>query len=136
MIEGCRFHHLGYTVDDIKTTASQFAMWGYQAGEVIFDDDLTVDLCYLTKAGCPTIELVHQRNPSSLEMSLLRKTGVMPYHVGYETDNMETACAELVALGYEQLFNPVPVKALNSIRICYFHHPTIGYVELLEPSVI
>lgn len=34
----------------------------------------------------------------------------------------------------KRLFDPVPVAALNGTRICYFHHPTIGYVELLEPS--
>lgn len=58
----------------------------------------------------------------------------MPYHIGYETNDIDLACAELEALGYERLFDPVPVKALKGTRICYFHHPTIGYVELLEPS--
>jgi len=136
MITNCKFHHMGYTVDDIQSTVAQFVAWGYQAGDAVYDEGLTVDLCYLIKAGCPTIELVHQRNQSSLETSLLRKNGVMPYHLGYETDDMDVACAELEVLGYARLFDPVPVRALNGIRICYFHHPLMGYVELLEPSGI
>ena len=134
MIECCKFHHLGYTVDDIQATASQFSSWGYEAGETFYDEDLTVELCYLTKAGSPVIELVHQRNPSSLETLLLQKNGVIPYHIGYETDDMEAACQELEALGYERLFNPVPVKALGGTLICYFHHPAIGYIEILEAT--
>lgn len=132
MIANCKFHHIGYTVDDIQSTAAQFVAWGYEAGEAVYDEGLTVDICYLTKAGCPTIELVHQRNPSSLETSLLKKNGMMPYHVGYATENMDAACAELEALGYERLFDPVPVKALSSMLICYFHHPSVGYVELVQ----
>jgi len=132
MTYNCRFHHFGYTVADIQATAYQFSLCGYQAGNILHDEALTVELCYLTKAGSPVIELVHQLNQSSLEVQLQQKNGVMPYHIGFETDDLDDVCLQLEANGYERLFDPVPVEALKGIRICYFHHPDMGYIELLE----
>lgn len=127
-----KFHHLGYTVADIPATAAQFALWGYETSETLYDEALTVELCYLTKPGSPTIELIHQHNEASLEEELLRKNGTMPYHVAYETDDIEAACRELESAGYNRLFATVPVKALDGTLICYLHHPAIGYIELVE----
>jgi len=156
-----KFHHIGYTVADIQATAQQFSHFGYQAGPVLYDEALQVELCYLTpevnrnhkfqtsrsaegrllptgrknfKFQTPdaTIELIHQLNPQSLEVKLLSANGVIPYHLAYEADDFDRACATLDSLGYRRLFDPVPVAALGGIRICYFHHPAIGYIELLE----
>ena len=131
-MQGCRLHHIGYTVADIPVTVEQFSHFGYQAGPVLYDEALQVELCYLTLQGHETIELIHQLNEASLETQLLRANGVMPYHLAYEADDFDRACHDLDALGYRRLFDPVPVKALGDIRICYFHHPAIGYIEMLE----
>jgi methylmalonyl-CoA/ethylmalonyl-CoA epimerase len=124
-------HHIGYTVADIPTTAEQFSHFGYQAGPVLYDEALQVELCYLTLQGHETIELIHQLNPESLEAKLLSTNGVMPYHLAYEADDFDRTCRELDELGYRRLFDPVPVAALGGIRICYFHHPALGFVEIL-----
>lgn len=55
-----KLHHVGYTVADIHVSAKRFALLGYQAGEVLYDEGLSVELCYLTKEGSAVIELVHQ----------------------------------------------------------------------------
>ena len=125
-------HHIGYTVADIDASIQQFAVFGYQAGPVLHDEALRVDICYLSCEDAVIIELIHQHNPSSLETQLLKANGVMPYHMAYEVDDFDEACAHLNAGGYKRLFDPVHVSALNNIRICYFHHPAIGYIELLE----
>lgn len=132
MIENCELHHVGYVVDDIESTAGQFARLGYQVGEVLFDKGLTVELCYLTKKNSVTIELVHQLQADSLEAQLWQANGVMPYHLGFETADLDEACREMERLGYRSLFAPVPVEALGGQRICYFHQANVGYVELLE----
>ena len=131
MIKGCKPHHVGYTVADISFTSKLFAQYGYEAGPVLHDEALQVELCYLTLEGHDTIELIHQLNPASLEAGLLKANGVMPYHLAFEAEDFDSTCAELDALGYERLFDPVPVTALGGIRICYFHHPAIGYIEIV-----
>ena len=125
-------HHIGYTVADMQATIQHFAAFGYQAGPVLHDEALQVDICYLSCEGAVTIELIHQYNPASLETQLLTANGVMPYHLAYEAPDFDGACATLDSQGYQCLFAPVPVSVLNGIRICYFHHPAIGYIELLE----
>ena len=124
-------HHIGYTVADIAATAASFTHLGYHPGPVLFDEDLQVEICYLTCEGHDTIELIHQLNDASLETQLLQAHGVMPYHLAYEADDFDRACRDFDALGYRRLFDPVAVKALGGIRICYFHHSDIGYIELL-----
>lgn len=132
MMKGIRLHHVGYTVADIRVSAEQFALLGYQTGDILYDEGLQVELCYLTKGNGPVIELVHQLQEDSLEADLLRSGGVMPYHLGYETEAFDDVCQKLEKQGYKRLFDPVSVKVLQDIRICYFHHPAIGYIELLE----
>ena len=132
MLNEILFHHVGYVVADIRLSAAQFAQLGYVAGEILYDEGLQVELCYLTKEGAPLVELVHQLQSGSLEASLLHANGVMPYHLAYEALGFDKVCEELLAQGYERLFAPVQVGALQGIRICYFHHPDAGYIELIE----
>lgn len=128
-------HHVGYTVADMQATIQRFATFGYQTGPVLHDEALQVDICYLTCNGAVTIELIHQYNDTSLETQLLNANGVIPYHLAYEAADFDSACAALDSQGYQRLFDPVPVSVLNGIRICYFHHPSIGYIELLEAKM-
>jgi len=134
MLKDCRLHHIGYTVADVQATISQFSNFGYQPGPLLYDSDLQVEICYLTNDDGTTVELIHQLNDASLEHKLLLANGVMPYHIAYEAVDFDKTCKCLDALGYHRLFDPVPVKALGGIRICYFHHDAIGYIELLESS--
>ena len=131
-MKNCTFHHIGYTVADMEATIQQFAAFGYQAEPILHDEALQVDICYLTCQGVATIELIHQYNDASLETQLLQANGVMPYHLAYKADDFDSACRHLDSLGYRRLFEPVPVEALGGTRICYFHHPAIGYIEILE----
>lgn len=132
MIKSCTLHHIGYVVADIKTTAEQFVALGYQADGILYDKGLQVELCYLTKVGSATIELVHQLQEDSLEAKLLRAHDVMPYHLGLESEDFDKDCSELIALGYEALFTPTSVEVLGGRRICYFYKSEIGYIELVE----
>lgn len=135
MIENAKLHHIGYAVTDIRLTASLFAHHGYQAGNILYEDALNVELCYLHKPDSIAIELVHQYQPDSLESKLIQESGVMPYHICYEVSNFETACLEMQNLGYTPLFSPTPVRVLSNKLICYFHHPDMGYIELLEAEL-
>lgn len=132
MTENVKLHHVGYTVADIPTTARLFAYNGYEAGEVLYEEKLQVELCYLTKPCSPTIELVHQLDGESLEAKLLAAEGVMPYHLCFATANFDAECQRMEDLGYTPLFTPIPVEVLGGKRICYFHHNDVGYIELLE----
>jgi len=133
MVKNGILHHIGYAVTDIQATASLFARNGYMADNVLHDEALQVELCYLHKPGTVSIELVLQLNSESLECRLIGQMGVTVYHLCYEVPDLDLAYQELVEQGYQPLFSPVSVEALNGSRICYFHHPHLGYIELLQP---
>lgn len=132
MMKDCTFDHIGYTVSDIKSTAHIFEAFGYTVSEILKEEKLQVELCYLTKANAANIELVHQLNEQSLERKLLAANGVMPYHIAFSTTKFDAVCNDMSTQGYDKLFEPVGVDAFGGKRICYFSHPCIGYVELLE----
>lgn len=132
MIKEAKLHHVGYVVADIRQTARLFAYYGYQADNILFDEKLNVELCYLRKSDTVAIELVHQLQTESLESKLFRTSGVMPYHLCYEVTNFDEACKEMGTTGFQSLFDPVSVEVLENKRICYFHHPDMGYIELME----
>jgi len=131
-MKDCTFDHIGYVVDDIRSSARMFEALGYTVSDILVDKKLQVELCYLAKPNAADVELVHQLNPESLERRLLAANGVMPYHVAYSTSMFDNVCTEMGRLGYEKLFDPIGVEAFGGKRICYFSHPDIGYVELLE----
>ncbi|MBQ5540267.1 MAG: hypothetical protein IIU03_08545, partial [Bacteroidales bacterium] len=70
MQNNLKLHHIGYAVPDIKTTAKEFEKLGFLQKETLYDEALTVELCYLEKDGT-IIELVCQKNPESLEAQLI-----------------------------------------------------------------
>lgn len=132
MVKNGILHHIGFAVTDIQETKCLFARNGYVADKVLLDETLQVELCYLHKQGTTSIELVRQLNPDSLENQLIGHVGVTVYHLCYEVPDLDLAYQELIGQGYQPLFSPVSVKALNGSRICYFHHPHLGYIELLQ----
>ena len=51
-------HHIGYTVADMSASIRQFATFGYQAGAVLHDQALQVDICYLTRKDAVTVDTI------------------------------------------------------------------------------
>ena len=131
MLQNLKLHHFGYAVADIKTTAKEFETLGFTVDEVLYDEALTVELCYLSKDGATPVELVCQKNPESLEVQLIHRNGVMPYHLCYECADIYKTCDALEAEGYKKLFEPVAVKALGGKMICYLYKKEIGYIEIV-----
>lgn len=132
MVKDGNLHHIGFAVTDIQETANLFVKNGYEVGNELYDEELQVKLCYLRKPGSVPLELILQLNPNSLENQLIGKVGVTVYHLCYEVPDIDLAYKDLVEQGYLPLFSPISVKALNGSRICYFQHPNLGYIELLE----
>ncbi|MCD7815131.1 MAG: VOC family protein [Bacteroides sp.] len=132
MVKNGILHHIGFAVTDMQETKSLFARNGYVADTILYDEALQVELCYLHKPETVSIELVRQLNPEALENRLIGQVGATVYHLCYEVPDLDLAYQELLGQGYQPLFSPVSVEVLNGSRICYFHHPHLGYIELLQ----
>lgn len=137
MLPGFIFHHIGVAVLDIEATANLYVQGGYHRSSVIYDQIQNINVCWLTKEGSPTIELLASVDDKSPVKRVLEKNGVTPYHFCYSVDNIESAVKELKGQGYLLISKPVEAVAIRSSRICFLFNKNIGLIELVEaPAVI
>lgn len=133
MLERFRFHHIGYVTDNITNTSSVYLQAGYQVSPVIEDSVQRVKICFLIKDNSPKIELVEPIDECSSVNKILKGSGVAPYHVCYEVDDINLALDELVdTQGYIPLFRPVEAIAMDNKLICFLYKKEIGFIELVN----
>lgn len=126
------FHHIGYATGDIERSATAFEELGYQRSPVFSDPIQRTLICFLSKEACPAIELVQPADETSSVNKIVSARGVTPYHVCYETADIDLAFDELLEAGFIPLFRPVEAVAFQDRRICYFFKKDTGYLELVE----
>jgi methylmalonyl-CoA/ethylmalonyl-CoA epimerase len=133
MLDYFKFHHIGYVTDNIINTSSVYMQAGYQASSIFEDGIQRVRICFLTKSGCPMIELVEPADEHSSVNKILKKNGVSPYHICYEVDDINVAFNKLTEeLNYIPLFRPVEAVAMGDKQICYLYKETVGFIELVN----
>lgn len=132
MLESFKFHHIGVAVKEINLTATIYAAGGYNQSETIFDSIQNVNICWLTKDGMPTVELLAPVNETSPVNKILEKNGVSPYHICYEVNDMDSVIKDLRKQKYVMVCKPVPAVAIHNCRVCFLFNKHIGLIELVE----
>jgi methylmalonyl-CoA/ethylmalonyl-CoA epimerase len=132
MLDNIYFHHIGYAVQDILVTAEYYLKAGWVLSEIQIDTLQDTLIAFLTKDSFPLIELVAPKSEQSPVVKTLGKMGVTPYHICYETDDIEQSICALKKQRFIPLFNPVPAVALGNRQICYLYNQHVGLVELLN----
>lgn len=132
MLDSFKFHHIGVAVKDIIKTAAMYTDGGYEMSDVIYDPVQNVNICWLTKDGMPTVELLAPVDEKSPVCKMLEKNGVSPYHTCYEVENIDQAVAELRKQKYVLVSKPVEAVAIHNCKVAFLHHRHIGLIELVE----
>ena len=132
MLPEFKFHHIGVAVNDIDSTAAVYEQGGYRRSASVFDPEQNVTVCWLTRKGSPTVELISPGDKNSPVSGILEKVGVSPYHCCYVVNNLEAAVARLRKQKYVALGKPVKAVALRGSRICFLFNKNIGLIELAE----
>ncbi len=132
MLDFLKFHHIGVAVKDIEATAPMYEQGGYKRSSSIFDPIQNVNICWLTKKGMPTVELLAPVDEKSPVNKTLEKVGVSPYHCCYVVDNLEDACAELRKQKYIMVSKPAEAVAFCGSRVCFLFNKNVGLIELVE----
>lgn len=137
MLPGFSFHHIGIAVNDIDASAAVYVRGGYNRSATVFDPIQNVSICWLTKAGQPTLELLEPVDENSPVNKTLEKNGVTPYHCCYQVDNIEEAIVELRKQRYVVVSKPVEAVAFRGSRVCFLYNKNVGLIELVEaPAMI
>lgn len=127
-----KIHHIGYLVKKIDRARQTFETLGYRTEQdTVYDDTRKVDICFLVKDGY-RVELVSPVSPDSVVAGLIKKYKNAPYHICYETDDFETALAELTAGGFLAIDTPTPAPALGNRRVVFLTSAVAGMIELID----
>ncbi len=126
------FHHIGVAVYDIEKTAPFYVDAGYHRSATIFDPLQHVNICWLTKEGMPTVELLEPVGEQSPVRKTLEKNGVSPYHTCYVVDDIEQAVKDLRAQKYVAMGRPAEAVAFCKSRVVFLYNKNIGIIELVE----
>lgn len=127
-----KVHHIGYLVKHIDKALSEFERLGYTAvSQVVFDDIRKIHICFIEKDGY-RIELVSPADSSSVVAGLIKKYKNSPYHLCYETPDLDASLAALTREGFTAIDMPTPAPALQNRRVVFLMNPFLGMIELLE----
>lgn len=132
MLASFIFHHIGVAVKDLDATASIYEQGGYKCSSIIYDPIQNVRICWITKDGSPTVELLAPVDEKSPVNRILEKVGVAPYHCCYVVDNIEDACVELRKQKYIVVSKPAEAVAFCGSRVCFLFNKNVGLIELVE----
>ena len=119
-------------VKDLDATASLYEQGGYKRSSSIFDPIQNVNICWLTKNGTPTVELLAPVDEKSPVNKTLEKVGVSPYHCCYVVDTLGEAAAELRKQKYIMVSKPAEAVAFCGSRVCFLFNKNVGLIELVE----
>lgn len=125
-------HHVGYLVKDINKSIETFEDIGYvKSSEICFDQSRRINLCFLENNGY-MVELVCPVNNESVAWKLLKKYGNSPYHICYETENLESGIERLTNKGYVVTAEPEVAIGINGLKVAFLMGRDMGLIELVE----
>lgn len=127
-----QFHHVGIACRDIEASKTFYIDQGYTASATTHDTIQNVFICFLHKDGMPTIELLAPVDEKSPVNRTLATSGVTPYHICYETTNIESTVKELRKKQFVCVSKPVPACAIQNKRVAFLYHKDVGLIELVE----
>lgn len=116
----------------MEATASVYERGGYHRSSTIFDPIQNVNICWMTKDGSPTLELLAPVDEKSPINKTLEKVGVSPYHCCYMVDKLEDTILELRKQKYIAVSKPSEAVAFCGSRVCFLFNKNVGLIELVE----
>ncbi len=129
-----KVHHIGYLVKDINKSISIFQSLGYSIEkDIIYDQYREIDICFLINES-ERIELVAPKKAESAVGELRKKIGNAPYHICYETDNLEREIQNLRANRFVIWQEPLEAPAIDGQRVAFLVNGQIGLIELVETN--
>ncbi len=123
--------HIGYAVKDLYSARDYFKALGFDFSLEEEDCLRGVNVCVASDLRGSRIELLASAKEKSPIDSYLKKIGPTPYHICYETDDMEDSVNKLTEIGFTLISKPdisVPLKG----TVCFLYESEIGLIELIK----
>lgn len=127
-----KVHHIGYAVNNLQQSLEMFQKLGYviKSGPEK-DFKRNVEIAFLQNNNY-LVELISPLNEISPIKNYLNKIGNTPYHICYETHDIDETILELKKQKYRVIEKPSKAIAINNQRVAFLYQPKYGLLELLE----
>jgi len=126
------FHHIGFATKNIARTKRIFKDLGLEMGKIIHVPSQKVKVCFSHCENHPLIELIEPAGEDSPVRNILNKVGTSPYHICYQTAELDRASEYLRELDFLLIKGPTPSNALKDNKICFFYNNYFGLIEVVE----
>ena len=127
-----KVHHIGYLVKNINKSIASFEKIGFLLiSDITHDEIRKVDICFL-KNGNYVIELVSPYSPESVTYNLLSRYKNAPYHICYETNDLDKEVSNLVNSGFIVIQEKEVAPAIDNKNVVFLFNTSIGIIELVE----
>lgn len=128
-----KIDHIGYAVKRIDRALSSFERLGFQFYPMIEDHDRNIKIVF-GENGNYRIELVCplDRIKKSPVDAYLSKIGPTPYHVCYQSTNLDDDIENLKKQGFRMVINPAGAVAFGGKRVAFMMDPGLGLMEIVE----
>ncbi len=125
--------HIGYAVKRIDRAQAAFERLGFVFYPVVDDTDRNVRISFGEKDGY-RIELVAplDKKKASPVDEYLRKTPGTPYHICYESDDLDGEIEKLEQQGFKVVIDPRPAIAFEGKRVVFMMSLGFGLMEIVE----
>ena len=128
-----KLDHIGYAVHNIDAALDSFLELGYNVSrEKIQDDERKVTICFLRNSSGTEVELIEPLEEGSPVDNWLRKNGSAPYHLCYESDDLEADLNRLSQKGFMTIAAPQAAPAMDNRRVAFLYDKRAGLLELAE----
>lgn len=128
-----RINHIGYAVRRIDRAIMAFQKLGYEFEPAIDDTDRNVKLAFGVKDGY-RIELVaplDHKAESPVDQYLSNAVGT-PYHICYESEDLDAEVKKLQGQGYKVVIEPRPAVVFGNKRVVFMMNIGFGLIEIVE----
>ena len=126
-----KLHHIGYAVNDIQESVSQFKLLGYELhSETTDDPERNVKICFMRNQNT-LVELIAPLSPKSPVSNWLTKNGCSPYHLCYESRNIDEDIRYFKENGAKEISKPLAAPAIEGNLAAFLYLGSLGIVELI-----
>ena len=128
-----KIDHIGYAVKRIDRAVKAFESVGFSFGPERADTDRNVKFAFGEK-DLYRIELVcplDKSKPSPVDLYLRNVSG-MPYHICYQSENLDTEVERMIKQGFKVVIEPRPAIAFDGRHVVFLLSHAFGLLEIVE----
>lgn len=128
-----KINHIGYAVKRLDRAKSDFEKIGFVFSPAVDDTDRNVRISFGEMDGV-MIELVtplDRKKQSPVDEHISKAPGT-PYHICYESNNLDDEIEKLEKQGFKVVIEPRPAVAFGGKRVVFMITLGFGLMEIVE----